>query len=167
MEATLSTLCWHCQAVDRPALLGAKAPLKIASVSKSVSNKFVNSSIPVGDRGNLKPFFETDSEESDIYVGSEHVDIMGGNEKAFDHILVMRKRYLKLLEKYDEIEDDDKRDVFKKYVKLKGKLWGEWYDVKEDGEEGGKGDGEDNDRDEESEGDEQQAGSGTSTETEK
>ena len=92
---------------------------------------------------------------------------MGGNEKAFDHILVMLKRYLKLLEKYDEIEDDDKRDVFKKYVKLKGKLWGEWYDVKEEGEEEGKGDGEDNDRDEESEGDEQQAGSGTSTETEK
>ena len=48
-----------------------------------------------------KDFFsESDSEESDINVGSELPDIMGGIEKAFDHILEMRKRYLKALEKY-------------------------------------------------------------------
>ena len=66
-----------------------------------------------------------------------------GIEKAFDHILEMRKRYLKALEKYDEIED-------KKYVKLKRKIWAEWYDVNEDGEEESEVEGEneeDNDGD--------------------
>ena len=54
-----------------------------------------------------KDFFsESDSEESDINVGSELPDIMGGIEKAFDHILEMRKRYLKALENYDEIDDE-------------------------------------------------------------
>ena len=50
----------------------------------------------------------------------------------------MRKRYLKALEKYDEIEDEDKKDIIKKYVKLKGKIWGEWYDVNEESEGGRK-----------------------------
>mgnify|MGYP006975460369 CR=1 FL=1 len=44
----------------------------------------------------------------------------------------MHKIYLKALEKYDEIEDEDKKDIIKKYVKLKVKIWGKWYDVIED-----------------------------------
>ena len=42
-----------------------------------------------------KDFFsESDSEESDMDVGSELPDIMGGIERAFDHILEMHTRYL-------------------------------------------------------------------------
>ena len=59
-------------------------------------------------------------------VGSELPDIMGGIDKAFYHILKMRKRYLKALEKYDEIDDEDIKDIIKQCVKLKGKIWGEW-----------------------------------------
>jgi hypothetical protein len=40
-------------------------------------------------------------------------------------MLKMCKRYLGALEKYEEIEDKDKKDIIKKPVKLKGKLWGE------------------------------------------
>ena len=47
----------------------------------------------------LKNFFsESESDESDMYFGSELRDNMGGIEKAFNHILKMRKRYLKALE---------------------------------------------------------------------
>ena len=104
-------------------------------------------------------FSKSDSEESDMDVGSELPDIMEDIEKAFDHILKMRKRYLKALEKYDEIEDEDKKDIIKKYVKLKGKIWGEWYDVNEESEGEGE-DEEDNDEDEESEGDEEEVDQG-------
>jgi hypothetical protein len=32
-------------------------------------------------------------------------------------------------EKYDEIEDEDKRDIFKKYIKLKDKVWEAYHSI--------------------------------------
>ena len=114
---------------------------------------------------------ESDSDESDIDVGPELLDTITGIDKALDHILKMRKQFLEALERYDEIDNEYKKDIIKKYVKLKGKLWGEWYDVKEeeegdgmddgdgeeendgnnDGDEEGEVDGEGNDQEEECE----------------
>ena len=74
---------------------------------------------------------ESDSEESEIDVGPELADIITDIDNSFNYIIKLRKPYLKALEKYDQIEDEDKRDIFKKYVRLKGKIYGEWYDMKE------------------------------------
>ena len=78
---------------------------------------------------------ESDSEESDIDVGQELEDIITDINISFTNIVSLRKQYLQALEKYNEIEDEDKTDIFKKYIKLKGKLWMEWYDYNEDDEE--------------------------------
>jgi hypothetical protein len=58
------------------------------------------------------------------------------------------------LEKYDEIDDEDKKDINKLYVKLKGKLWVEWYDLKEEADKGM--DEEDGEEGEEEEGEEEE-----------
>ena len=63
---------------------------------------------------------ELDLEESDMAVGSELKDSMGGIEKEFDHILKMLRIYFDKVEKYDEIEEEEKRAITQKYVKLKG-----------------------------------------------
>jgi hypothetical protein len=78
---------------------------------------------------------ESDSEESDINVAHELEDIITDIEISFANIVMLRKQYLKALEKYDEIEDEDKSDIFKKYIKLKGKLWVEWYNLEEEDEQ--------------------------------
>jgi hypothetical protein len=80
----------------------------------------------------------------------------------------MRKQYLIALEKYDEIEDEDKRDIFKKYVKLKGKLWVEWYNLEEEDEresEENELEGEENEEESEEE-DEEEGGEGCGEEGE-
>ena len=63
---------------------------------------------------------ELDSEESDMDVGSELLDSMGGIEKEFDHTLKMLRKYFDEVEKYDKIEEEEKRAIIQKYVKLKG-----------------------------------------------
>ena len=78
---------------------------------------------------------ELDSEESDIDVAHELEDIITNIDIYFTNIIRERKKYLKALEKYNEIEDEDKKDIFKKYIKLKGKIWMEWYDLEEEDEE--------------------------------
>ena len=78
---------------------------------------------------------ESDSEESDIDVGQELEDIITDINISFTNIVSLRKQYLQALEKYNEIEDEYKTDIFKEYIKLKGKLWMEWYDYNEDDEE--------------------------------
>ena len=99
-------------------------------------------------------FSESDSEESDTDVGHELEDIITDINISYTNIVGLRKKYLKALEKYNEIEDKDKRDIFKKYVKLKGNLWMDWYDYNEDDEE------EENseDENEESEGEDESEG---------
>ena len=42
---------------------------------------------------------------------------------------------MQALEKYNEIEDDGKRDIFKNYIKLKGNIWMEWNDYNEENRE--------------------------------
>ena len=78
---------------------------------------------------------ESDSEESDIDVGHELEDIITDINISYCNIVGLRKKYLKALEKYNEIEDKDKRDIFKKYVKLKGNLWMDLNDYNEEVEE--------------------------------
>jgi hypothetical protein len=78
---------------------------------------------------------ESDSEESDIDVAHEVEDIITDMEINFTNIVRLRKKYLKALEKYNEIDDQDKRDIFKKYIKFKGKIWAEWYNLEEEDEE--------------------------------
>merc|ERR1712074_105204 len=78
---------------------------------------------------------ESDSEESDIDVGQELEDIITDINISFTNIVSLRKQYLQALEKYNEIEDEYKTDIFKEYIKIKGKLWMEWYDYNEDDEE--------------------------------
>jgi hypothetical protein len=90
---------------------------------------------------------ESDSEESDTNVGHELEDIITDTYISYTNILGLRKKYLKALEKYNEIEDEDKRDMFKKYIKLKGKIWMEWYDYEEEDDESGEN--EDNEEQEE------------------
>ena len=98
---------------------------------------------------------ESDSEESDIDVGHELEDIITDINISYCNIVGLRKKYLKALEKYNEIEDEDKRDIFKKYVKLKGNLWMDWYDYNEDDEE------EENSEDENEESEEEDESEGT------
>ena len=38
---------------------------------------------------------------------------VGSELPALDHMLKMRKRYLNALQKYDEIEKEDKKDIIK------------------------------------------------------
>ena len=90
---------------------------------------------------------ESDSEESDTNVGHEFEDIITDIYISYTNILGLRKKYLKVLEKYNEIEDEDKRDIFKKYINLKGRIWMEWYDYEEEDDESGEN--EDNDGQEE------------------
>jgi hypothetical protein len=80
---------------------------------------------------------ESDSEESDINVGHELEDLITDIYISYTNIVGLRKKYLKALETYNEIEDEDKRDIFKKYIKLKGKIWMEWYDYEEEDDESG------------------------------
>ena len=98
---------------------------------------------------------ESDSEESDTDVGHELEDIITDINISYTNIVGLRKKYLKALEKYNEIEDEDKRDIFKKYVKLKGNLWMDWYDYNEDDEE------EENSEDENEESEEEDESEGT------
>ena len=72
---------------------------------------------------------ESDSEEPDIDVAHELEDIISDIDISYTNIVRLRKQYLKALEKYDEIEDEDKRDIFKKYIKLKAKIRVEWYNL--------------------------------------
>jgi hypothetical protein len=94
---------------------------------------------------------ELDSEESDIDVAHELEDIITNIDIYFTNIIRERKKYLKALEKYNEIEDEDKKDIFKKYIKLKGKIWMEWYDLEEEDEEEEEENGENEYESEESE----------------
>jgi hypothetical protein len=75
---------------------------------------------------------EPDSEESEFEVGPELLDIITGIGNGLDYILKMRKQFLKALERYDEIDNDEKKGIIEKYVKLKGKLWGELCNFKEE-----------------------------------
>ena len=56
---------------------------------------------------------ECDLDESDIDVGTELLDSITGIDEALDHILKMRKQFLEALERYDEIDDGDKKDIIK------------------------------------------------------
>ena len=94
---------------------------------------------------------ESDSEESDTDVGHELEDIITNINISYTNIVGLRKKYLKALDKYNEIEDKDKRDIFKKYVKLKGNLWMDWYDYNEDDEEEEKSEDENEESEEEDE----------------
>ena len=58
---------------------------------------------------------ESDSEESDIDVAHELEDIITNMNISFTNIVSLRKQYLKALEKYDEIEDEDK-EIFSKSI---------------------------------------------------
>lgn len=83
---------------------------------------------------------ESDSEESDTDVAHELEDSITDLDINLTSTRKIRKRFLKSLEKYDEIPNEDKRDIFKKYVKLKGNLWMNWYDLDENKEEGNESD---------------------------
>ena len=58
---------------------------------------------------------ESDSEESDIDVGQELEDIITDINISFTNIVSLRKQYLQALEKYNEIEDEDKQ-IFSKSI---------------------------------------------------
>ena len=75
-------------------------------------------------------------EEFDIDVAHKLDDILTGIDISFTNIVRLRKKYMKAMDKYDEIENEDKRDIFKKYIKLKGKIWVEWYNLEEEEEQG-------------------------------
>ena len=78
---------------------------------------------------------ESDSEESDIDVEHELEDIITDIDSSFTNIVILPKKYLQALQKYNEIEDDSKRDIIIKYKILKGKIWMEWYNDKEESSE--------------------------------
>ena len=78
---------------------------------------------------------EPDSEESDTDVANKVEDSITDLDISLTNTDRSRKRYLKALEKYDEIVDEEKPDIFKKYVKLKGNLWMKQYDLNEKVEE--------------------------------
>ena len=59
---------------------------------------------------------ESDSEESDIDVANELEESITNIDIYFTNIVRERKKYLKVLEKYKKIEDEDKIDIFKKYI---------------------------------------------------
>ena len=71
---------------------------------------------------------EPNSVESEVNVGEDLVDFITAIDKTFDHNIKICTEYLNLLEKWDEIEDKYEQDILVKYAKLKGTLWGEWYD---------------------------------------
>jgi hypothetical protein len=103
---------------------------------------------------------ELDSEESDTDVAHELEDIITDIDISFTNIVRLRKKYLKALEEYNEIEDEDKKDIFKKYIKLKGKIWMEWYDLEEEDEEEEEENGENEYESEESEEEEEEEENG-------
>ena len=54
---------------------------------------------------------ESDSEESDTDAAHELEDSISDLDINYTETLRLRKRYLKALEKYNEIEDEDKRNI--------------------------------------------------------
>ena len=50
----------------------------------------------------------------DIGVAHELEDSITDINISFTNIVRLRKQYLKAFEKYDEIEDEDKRDILRK-----------------------------------------------------
>jgi hypothetical protein len=78
---------------------------------------------------------ESDSEESDVDVAHELEDIITEIDIYFTNIVRLRNQYLKALEKYGELGDQDERDIFKKFIKLKGKIWVEWCNIEEEAEQ--------------------------------
>ena len=94
---------------------------------------------------------ESDLEESETDVANELEDSITDLDISLTNTDRSRKRYLKSLEKYNEVTDEDKPDIFKKYVKLKGNLWMNWYNYNEEEEENNENESENESESKESE----------------